>query len=211
MPELDTEIRWRLLFDNPFCHTSVMFRRIGVGGNAVRYESYYCEDYDLWARLLRVGQGHNTTEALVARRNHPQTYTILKKEQQARARIQIAGREIARVCPGLDLTEENVETLFRWYDTFPLILGSEQMRLAIRVLDLLAAFEVGRGVDRSLVRRIRLLWMRRILHGIPDYRFREALGIGLLRRLALRAPLRVAGDAVGRGIRYGRRRLRGQK
>lgn len=44
------EIKYRLLFDNPICHPTVMFRK-SVFEQGWKYENVFAEDYDLWVRL----------------------------------------------------------------------------------------------------------------------------------------------------------------
>jgi glycosyltransferase involved in cell wall biosynthesis len=65
LPTTDLEIRWCLLFSNPFCHSSVAFRRTcfdAVGG--YRPELRVLEDYDLWSRLLTTCRAGNIPEPL---------------------------------------------------------------------------------------------------------------------------------------------------
>jgi glycosyltransferase involved in cell wall biosynthesis len=65
LPTNDLEVRWCLLFSNPFCHSSVAFRRTcfdAVGG--YRPELRTLEDYDLWFRLLTVCRAGNIPEPL---------------------------------------------------------------------------------------------------------------------------------------------------
>lgn len=51
LPTDDLDIRRRFLLGNPFCHSSVMFRRnvvVAIGGYL---GGIYAQDYDLWTRL----------------------------------------------------------------------------------------------------------------------------------------------------------------
>jgi len=66
-------IRWDLLFDNSFTHTSVMFRRAIVAGEMDGYdESFnYCQDYDLWSRVASRYRVMNIPAVLVDYRVHP--------------------------------------------------------------------------------------------------------------------------------------------
>ena len=69
--------------DNPFIHSSVMFRRelLPIVG---MYNPDYCwEDYDLWIRMLKVTQGMNLPEALVIRYENSQNVTQTIKKAQA--------------------------------------------------------------------------------------------------------------------------------
>lgn len=57
-PMKDSELRWRLLWSNPFVHSSVAFRKSAfdeVGGYAITGSFSVPEDYGLWSRLAQVG------------------------------------------------------------------------------------------------------------------------------------------------------------
>lgn len=66
-PVDEVSIRWYGLFDNPFVHTSVMFRRaLVVDLPPHGYpEDAYAEDYALWSSLMRRYQVGNLPERLV--------------------------------------------------------------------------------------------------------------------------------------------------
>jgi len=58
MPETDAEIRERMLMENPFIHSSIMYRReaaINAGGYR-QSRCPYSEDYDLWVKLGTAGK-----------------------------------------------------------------------------------------------------------------------------------------------------------
>lgn len=60
-----------LLFNNPFVHSSVMFKKNAVekaGGYTV--SKNYFEDYHLWSRLSEIGKVTNLPEILVRYRHH---------------------------------------------------------------------------------------------------------------------------------------------
>lgn len=62
-PETDKEIRDRMLFECPFLHPAVVFRRDPaqkIGFYDERLER--AEDYDLWMRLGKIGKMHNLPE-----------------------------------------------------------------------------------------------------------------------------------------------------
>lgn len=205
MPATDTAIRWRLLFDNPINHTSAMFRRLLPDGTPVRYEAFRCEDYDLWARLLRHGRGRNLPEPLVTRREHGETYTIREAGPQAEARADIAWREIKRVHAESGLSRADVLRIHRWDDELPAILGTEEIRLCREIADLLGAFGRRSEVDTGEARAIARKWVARILASLPDYRYRHAWRVGLLPRLLRLAPRRVGADMIKRVAMRGRR------
>lgn len=65
LPERDEEIRGKLLEENCFGHSSVMFRKAAAmifGGYSQLEEGHYsgyCDDYDLWLKLGTVGKFTN--------------------------------------------------------------------------------------------------------------------------------------------------------
>ncbi len=64
-------LKFDLLFDNPFVHSSVMFKReiIDAVGNYKSDRDLY-EDFDLWSRMSYVKQVANLPEVLVLYRHH---------------------------------------------------------------------------------------------------------------------------------------------
>ncbi|MEO5954868.1 MAG: glycosyltransferase [Nitrospiraceae bacterium] len=65
-------IRWDLLFDNSFTHSSVMFRRSTItqlGGYDGAFR--YCQDYALWTQVARHHRVANIDRCLVQYRVHP--------------------------------------------------------------------------------------------------------------------------------------------
>jgi hypothetical protein len=197
-PETDTEIRWRMLFDNAFSHTTVMFRRLLPDGSPVRYVSRYCEDYDLWTHLLGIGRGHNLPGHLVVRRDHQQTYTLYQASDQQARRAEISLREVKAILPDLAWGTEDVNRLYGWYYDLPSILGPGELALCADLLRLLGAFVRLPGCDRGVARGLRKTWAKRVLDSIPDYRYDQARQRGVLRRAFALSPSRVACDFAKR-------------
>jgi glycosyltransferase involved in cell wall biosynthesis len=71
-PHEHIAIKWDLLFDNSFVHTSVMFRKTIVRDNLGGYDPSYaaCEDYELWSRIAEVCHVANLSRHLVSHRVH---------------------------------------------------------------------------------------------------------------------------------------------
>jgi len=71
-PHEHLAIKWDLLFDNSFVHTSVMFRTTIVRDNLAGYDPSYtaCEDYELWSRIAEVCRVANLSRHLVSHRIH---------------------------------------------------------------------------------------------------------------------------------------------
>jgi glycosyltransferase involved in cell wall biosynthesis len=60
------ELKFGLLFDNPFVHSSVIFRKeaISGAGNYLVTDKVF-EDHNLWSRIARIGKVANLPESLV--------------------------------------------------------------------------------------------------------------------------------------------------
>lgn len=70
-PQQDDELRVRLLWNNPFVHSSVVFARDAfdaVGGYRRDPTQNFPEDYDLWTRMAKVGRLGNVPEQLLTYR-----------------------------------------------------------------------------------------------------------------------------------------------
>lgn len=72
MPATDLDVRWTILFRNPFVHSSVAFRRAAYDA-AGGYDSTLRRsgDHDLWARMLEVCRAGNIPKPLVRHRVNP--------------------------------------------------------------------------------------------------------------------------------------------
>jgi len=67
--ETDEVIKGALTSFNPFCHSSVIFKKelfLKLGGYNETFK--YAQDYELWVRMLNHGRGANLNEVLVKRR-----------------------------------------------------------------------------------------------------------------------------------------------
>jgi glycosyltransferase involved in cell wall biosynthesis len=69
-PETDLEIRWTILFHNPFYHPTVAFRRSCFEA-AGRYKIDFSEDHHLWFHMLPFCRARNIPEVLVRYRLNP--------------------------------------------------------------------------------------------------------------------------------------------
>jgi hypothetical protein len=75
-PRTAESIRWYLCFDNPFIHSSVMFRREIVQREFGGYTpSLHSEDYALWSRIARARPTANLAEPLLKYREHVSSVT----------------------------------------------------------------------------------------------------------------------------------------
>jgi glycosyltransferase involved in cell wall biosynthesis len=96
-PTSDAELRWQLLFRNPFAHPATAFDREkaeSVGGYAPSAE--HAEDYDLWIRLAAVGKIANLPEVLCDYRVHDEAVSIRRRAEMEAQTIQIGTQWASR-------------------------------------------------------------------------------------------------------------------
>ena len=105
LPEDDASIRRFLVIDNPFIHSSVMFRRSVIETVGLYDERLIWQDYDLWVRVAKNHRMANIPEPLMVRRKHPASISGTSKESRKsweRFHIQIkASRQVGLTYPGL--------------------------------------------------------------------------------------------------------------
>ncbi|MBN1490093.1 MAG: glycosyltransferase [Phycisphaerae bacterium] len=169
VPITDTEIRLQMLFDNAFCHASMMLRRRVLPGVIGGYDATvrYAQDYELWSRLLRVTRGANLAEPLVVHRQHEANVTTRAHDEQQQTAVRIAAREIAEHCPSVVLTLDEVGALRRWYQQPPKRIEPNETRFAQAMLALLDAFERRPDVDPDSARPLCERWRRCVRAALP--------------------------------------------
>lgn len=80
-----------LVFGNAMAHPSIMLRTSVLTRHHLSYDASLepAEDYDLWNRISDVGQLHNIPQVLLKYRVHEQNESVVKKEKQDRAVLEI--------------------------------------------------------------------------------------------------------------------------
>ena len=97
-PVDEAELRYLMLFNNPFVHSSVMLRKAAVqqvGGYTKDPERQPPEDFELWSRLSRVGQVANIGEVLLAYREIPGSMSRVGPSPFRRRLITICAENLA--------------------------------------------------------------------------------------------------------------------
>ncbi len=130
-PEL---VHWYLLFYNHVSgHSQVMFRReaaLKVGG----YDESlpYSQDYDLWLRLLTVGEIVMLPRTWLQWRTHPENISTQKFAQQEYLSLTLSQRELSRLL-GRALDLETVAHLRGfWLEPFPPISEAGNIHRLLR-------------------------------------------------------------------------------
>jgi len=97
-PVDEAEIRYQMLFNNPFVHSSVMLQRAilqRVGGYTTDSERYILEDYELWSRLSRIGSVANVGKVLQIYREIPGSLSRVGPSAFRRLLITLSAENVA--------------------------------------------------------------------------------------------------------------------
>ena len=88
-----------LLFGNALAHPAVMLRKAVLMEHSLTYEASLepAEDYELWNRISEVAQLHNLSEVLLTYRVHDRNESVVKKNKQDHAVIEIRERLLKKV------------------------------------------------------------------------------------------------------------------
>ena len=95
--QTNDEIKKVISFSNPFAHSAVMFRRdayFKVGG----YDNSFVigMDYDLFIRLMEIGEVHNLEEILTVIRMHGESHSTKKSRQSIQESLKIRYRAYSK-------------------------------------------------------------------------------------------------------------------
>ena len=168
-PAEDKEIKWELLFRNPFIHSSVMMRRSILDGMRLYTDDpVLCrvvEDYELLSRINRVARSANIPEPLEKYRLNPIGASARTHSEQQRQAEEISKRNI---CWLLGRTEMD---LCAWYalkqfslNWAPLTAAEVSRALALNetIHETFASRYLTRDLAGQHRRRYYLPWARRV-------------------------------------------------
>lgn len=113
LPECHEAICANLMFENPICHPSVMFRR-QVFDRGNEYRRVVAEDYDLWTRLALTCRFANLPEYLVKWRRYEQSSSMSNVERVRESDIQSAKEYVARML-GIESSHYTKEAFIKNY------------------------------------------------------------------------------------------------
>lgn len=90
------EIVSYMLFDSPFVHPTVMFRRDFLERHRLRYDPAFCptDDYELWRRATRLFPVANLKQVLLRYRVHASSLTQSEWDHMDRHALRIAALEL---------------------------------------------------------------------------------------------------------------------
>ncbi len=97
-PKDDLNIRWGMLFNNLFLHSSIMFRRSLLEASGGYCEKYYSsQDYEFCSRLMNFCMAANLEENLVYFRKSPDSISSKNKKEQNELSKQISMDNVNRL------------------------------------------------------------------------------------------------------------------
>ena len=108
-------LKFDLLFDNPFVHSSVMFRKKDsdrIGG--YNTDRSFFEDFELWSRFSRQGPVANLKEVLVEYRHHDQGLSKTTGYFKEDARYAQTLRNIEALMGKENTLYNELAALFHW-------------------------------------------------------------------------------------------------
>lgn len=112
-PVEEVTLRYQLLFNNPFVHSSVLLRRsalLQVGGYTTDPDRQPPEDYELWSRLSHIGSVANIGEVLQIYREIPGSMSRIGPSPFKRRLIMICSENIA-AATGLTSDDPSIQAI----------------------------------------------------------------------------------------------------
>lgn len=107
-------IKWKMCFENPIQHPTVMMRR-DVVKNLNGYRDFKAsEDYDLWQRMSEITQLGNINQKILNYRHHGNNLTSSPNENRSSERNDIRERAIMSILG----ENEHVDWVLYWNDPF---------------------------------------------------------------------------------------------
>jgi hypothetical protein len=106
-------LRYQLLFNNPFVHSSVLLRRsalLQVSGYTTDPDRQPPEDYELWSRLSRIGSMANIGEVLLTYREIPGSMSRVGPSPFKRRLVMICAENIA-AATGLPSDDSSIRAI----------------------------------------------------------------------------------------------------
>lgn len=107
LPTDHATLRFFMLFDNPFQHSSIFMRRSVLEAWELRFDPAFihAEDYEFWARCSEHTGVANLPEVLLRYRSHPDNVSHRFKTGQHRTADQVRRRQLAQFGPGATESE----------------------------------------------------------------------------------------------------------
>lgn len=137
LPTTHDAIRWVSVTDNPFLHTSVVFRTATILAEFGGYDESFaiCQDYQLWTRVADTYRVANLRDRLVRMREHPASMTRTQLVSTTEEVRRILEANWKRIFPRRTISPEEGDLLALFRLRFP----AEKLPALRRLLDSLLA------------------------------------------------------------------------
>jgi glycosyltransferase involved in cell wall biosynthesis len=201
MPETDVDVRWTILFHNPFYHSAVAYRR-GLFEAAGRYipEELVSQDHYLWFNLLPLGRARNLAEPLTRYRVNSRGLTASHLSKNPRGRTHAIRAALwSRIGLSYDLYDDvlagHVSHFLRGHDIAPPEGRAAAYRTILKVLRafLTAPRPFPRDEDAEAERRLKSAIITRIWNNPP----RDHREVAAIFRLCMLIDVRATIGAIG--------------
>lgn len=108
--EFDSQIRADMVFNSAFVHPAVMIKAEVFKKYGIKYDVEYerAEDYEMWARIIKVGECHNIALPLLKYRHHTKQVTQTQKELMFTATNRVREKMIFDMNVCMNEMEKNV-------------------------------------------------------------------------------------------------------
>lgn len=113
-PENPDQCKANLLFFCDLCHSTLLLRKDALTKYQLEYNpAFLAEDFELWTRVIGIGEIANIPEVLGEYRWEGDNITVAKKEQLHKESGQIVANSLKRYLD-LELTPEETELFCNW-------------------------------------------------------------------------------------------------
>jgi glycosyltransferase involved in cell wall biosynthesis len=202
VPQTDTEIRWKMIFTNAFCHTSIMTRSETLKNNKLFYNEndIHAEDYGLWSRLIQYGSCYNIGKPLVKYRVHPNQISNVYFEIQNDKALLISKKNIE----GIGMNIQNLDAIRKLKDleyNVPSRLDNGYIDIYKYYIQLLSKFMKEKYINKVHFKKIMRLRFYHICNSINIKNIREVYISGLLYEIIKVSKLYFLENILIRGVR----------
>lgn len=148
LPATHPEILWNVILQNPFYHTSTLFKRRLALEHPYDEILPFGQDFELWGRLLHHTQGANLAEPLIeSRRHNARTSVRHNHRQQAIGRL-IIKKHLQQLLPAHPWPEAVVNQI-RAIARSPYPISTEQAEYWLLLLNIFIKFTNRANLDSA--------------------------------------------------------------
>lgn len=154
----DVEIRWKILFKNPFVHSTVMFRNNLLKDHQLGYTLQHAEDYQLWVELIKLCNAEIIRDELIQYRTHQQSWTFTKEDKQIGASLLIGVNQLKRL---VDEKDHKLSEFIKWVRGRG--ASSDEPEMGLIYLKILKAFlknNIARVNAKFFIKQVQLMRRR---------------------------------------------------